>query len=150
MRDIWKLNEYLGGLVDGKPWLPIQGHAANEYWKQGRKWCYHQWNKYKKNSITNIIFAVFFLVEAFNLTTSFWTAATDLGHEGNFYWDSTGDFLAVHSDWGVGEPNNINGIENCMLLVNGPQSDGKFHWGDKPCYFSNRYVCENNLTNFIY
>jgi Lectin C-type domain len=103
----------------------------------------------KKKLLLNCPFLYLYLpVEAFNLTTSFWTAATDLGHQGNFYWDSTGDFLAVHSDWGVGEPNNNDGSEHCVLLVNGPLSDGKFHWGDEPCYLRNRYVCENNLTSF--
>jgi hypothetical protein len=84
--------------------------------------------------------------EAFNLTTSFWTAANDHGHERNFYWESTGEFLAIHSDWGVDEPDNIDGEEHCVLLDNDQESDGTFRWSDKPCSLRKRFVCELNAT----
>ena len=73
----------------------------------------------------------------------FWTAGTDQGDEGNFFWFSTGRPVTF-TNWNAGEPNNFryeNGEEeHCLELWN---RDGKgLKWNDSPCSFETYFVCE--------
>lgn len=73
----------------------------------------------------------------------FWTAGTDQGEEGNFFWMSTGRPVTF-TNWNAGEPNNFryeNGEEeHCLELWN---RDGKgLKWNDSPCSFETYFVCE--------
>lgn len=73
----------------------------------------------------------------------FWTAGTDQGEEGSFFWLSTGRPVTF-TNWNAGEPNNFryeNGEEeHCLELWN---RDGKgLKWNDSPCSFETYFVCE--------
>jgi len=62
-------------------------------------------------------------------------------HYGDFLWaDGT---PLTFSNWGVGEPNNIGGEENCVEVW--PNGD----WNDVPCHEEMRYVMEiSNVCGF--
>jgi Lectin C-type domain len=79
-------------------------------------------------------------LDAFNTTTRFWISANDLGHEGSFYWDATGEALGPHTDWGNGEPNNANGDQHCAMIL----SNADLSWSDRPCIWRQRFICEQN------
>jgi hypothetical protein len=48
--------------------------------------------------------------EAFSQLDNIWISASDLGSDGDFYWESTGEFFGIFDDWVEGEP--ALGIEN--------------------------------------
>ena len=73
---------------------------------------------------------------ALNKTHNWWTAGTDVGREGQWYWDTTltevGDFV-----WRAGEPNN--GIAyNCLHLAYNLGYEGL----DQPCYSTMYPICQ--------
>ncbi|XP_060077721.1 ladderlectin-like [Ylistrum balloti] len=61
--------------------------------------------------------------------------ASDELTEGVFLW---GDGRPVnYSDWFSSEPNNEDGVENCVMLAN-----VNYEWYDVPCHSSKAYICE--------
>jgi Lectin C-type domain len=70
-----------------------------------------------------------------------WIAATDLGQvEGDFYWDGIGDVLGPYSNWDSLQPNNVGGIEHCVVMVGTTQ-----FWHDKECSNLYRFLCEGKI-----
>ena len=73
--------------------------------------------------------------------TPFWLSASDIGHEGEFVWMSTGKKV-ISAQWGPGQPDNTwhdNARENCLEVTyhwNSPM------WNDAPCHFKLVYFCE--------
>ena len=63
-----------------------------------------------------------------------WIGLNDLTLENTFTW-SNGD-VVTFTNFGVGEPNDTNGIEDCV----GFKSDGT--WNDLPCLESHKPLCE--------
>jgi hypothetical protein len=67
---------------------------------------------------------------------TWWTGGTDAGHEGWWTWEDGEGW--PYSNWQAGEPNNANGVENCLEL----RRFGNRKWNDIPCWAGNYYVCE--------
>jgi Lectin C-type domain len=80
----------------------------------------------------------------FNQLEDFWISASDLGRDGDFYWESTGEFFGIFDDWMEGEP--ALGIEkhHCAHMdINAPNSNETHHWRNGNCYERKRFVCES-------
>ncbi len=63
-----------------------------------------------------------------------WIGATDSQVEGTFRW-LTGE-LVTSPRWAMGEPNDINGLENCVEMF--PSGE----WNDERCELTRTYFCE--------
>jgi hypothetical protein len=68
-----------------------------------------------------------------------------LGRDGDFYWDSTGEFFSIFDDWMEGEP--ALGIEkhHCAHMV--PNSNDTHLWRNGDCWARKRFVCESVLAS---
>ncbi len=64
-----------------------------------------------------------------------WLLATDTGSEGTWTWD--GEPMS-YTNWRAGEPNNGNGVENCMLI----ESNNGGAWDDRNCNDLKSYICQ--------
>jgi len=73
---------------------------------------------------------------------NWWLGATDEENEGMWLWIRSG-MEVVFTAWGSGEPNNRNGVENCLHLY----SNSGYQWNDTPCTphadFSLKPLCQN-------
>lgn len=70
---------------------------------------------------------------------AFWTSGVDVFTPRDFYWDSTGLTLnGTYSNWSAGEPNNLNGIEQCVDLF----SKKNYLWNDNNCKNEQFFICE--------
>ena len=73
---------------------------------------------------------------------SFWLGATDFKSTKPFTWNHSGQLVNrsnVFSDWYGSEPNNGNGIEDCMEIWDG----GNYQWNDRRCNDSLGFVCQS-------
>jgi Lectin C-type domain len=76
-----------------------------------------------------------------------WISASDLGSEGDFYWESTGEFFGIFDDWILGEP--ALGIENfhCAHLAMDTININSTHrWKNGNCQSRIRFLCESVPT----
>ena len=48
------------------------------------------------------------------------------------------------TNWAPGEPNDQNGVENCVEFYT---RDGQ--WNDMPCTYSRAYVCKKAVGEFL-
>lgn len=55
-----------------------------------------------------------------------------------FYWLTTGA-PATYTNWLAGEPNNYQGVENCIQWMFRKDNRG---WNDWNCAIEMRYICE--------
>merc|ERR1719197_910454 len=62
-----------------------------------------------------------------------WLGASDMLKEGSWHWSTGGHF--TYSDWGMGQPNNARGRQNCLML-NG------YRWNDVSCNLRARFICQ--------
>jgi hypothetical protein len=69
-----------------------------------------------------------------------WIGATDLGREGDFYWDGIGDVMGPYSNWSLTQPDNAGGKEHCVHMKRNMQ-----YWNDIECSFLFRYLCEGKI-----
>ena len=70
-----------------------------------------------------------------------WIGLNEKNRTGDWIWASDNSPL-IYSGWGVGEPNNWNGVaEDC---VNIRTDHGAPFWSDAPCSFRNYFICEFN------
>jgi len=77
------------------------------------------------------------------LAEHFWTAGTDQGEEGKFFWVGTGRQIGF-ANWNAGEPNNFkyeNGEEEHCLELWDRDTKG-LKWNDSPCSFETYFICE--------
>lgn len=73
----------------------------------------------------------------------FWTSGTDLGCPFNFRWCSSNtSFTNASINWLAGQPNNLNGIQDCVqfMLTTGMWTSSAFN--DESCAYANYYICE--------
>ena len=63
-----------------------------------------------------------------------------MGHEGQFVWLSTGRPVNAYTNWKLGEPNNANNNENCLIM----SIDGK--WSDEQCLKERAFICQDLPT----
>lgn len=83
---------------------------------------------------------VYPFTEAYEKLDAFWLSAADLGHDGDFYWDSTGKNLGSFNDWMDGEP---AGNHHCAEMSINTNVNDKRRWKVADCFTKNRYVCES-------
>lgn len=70
-----------------------------------------------------------------------WIGASDLGREGDFYWDGIGDVLGPYTNWNSSQPDNgAAGDEHCVTMYGTTQ-----YWNDKGCGYLYRYLCEGKI-----
>jgi hypothetical protein len=68
--------------------------------------------------------------------TDVWLGATDADIEGEWRWLDGARLFAPFSDWGNGEPNDVEGAEDCLELFT---IDGR--WNDNVCDIQHGYIC---------
>lgn len=79
----------------------------------------------------------------------YWTAGSDQLEEGVWTWNVTGgaggksrDVPVTSHNWNIGEPNNSNGDENCLLL----DWYADWRWNDASCRRHRAcYICEIDM-----
>lgn len=72
----------------------------------------------------------------------YWLGATNLPNNSSvYYWLTTGA-SAIYTNWYPGQPDNKDGIENCLewIYIEG----GGTGWNDINCNIELKYVCEKN------
>nr|XP_055060926.1 C-type lectin domain family 4 member E-like [Misgurnus anguillicaudatus] len=73
-----------------------------------------------------------------NLKINAWIGLTDSQTEGVWKWvDNT---EPIHKYWMAGEPNNIDGKENCVEILSSISSQQ--NWNDVACDIRKYYICE--------
>ena len=60
----------------------------------------------------------------------YWIGLTDSAEEGHFVWQHSNKSLSW-SNWHQGEPNNISGDENCVVMAN--YGAPGWQWDDEIC-----------------
>jgi Lectin C-type domain len=75
------------------------------------------------------------------LSTFVWTSAGDFGRSGDFFWDSTGEFIGPYVNWAENKPILANNTEHCIILWDYPDS---YKWADTDCRDELLYICESN------
>lgn len=91
----------------------------------------------------HIAFAEAFLVEnPLHLwDVKFWLSGTNYGVQlGDYYWDSTGEYLGVFADWMAGEP-KVDLFPGCSLMS--PDWNDTFRWSTWSCHNECRFICES-------
>ena len=68
--------------------------------------------------------------------TVFWIGLSEPEGQKGYSW--TDGSALNYLNWGIGEPNNHNGMENCVELK---IRDGQSWWNDNFCWASNHFVC---------
>jgi Lectin C-type domain len=71
------------------------------------------------------------------MQATFWIGASDRVQEGLVVW--SGGAPLAFSNWGVGQPDDFQGREDCIVKTLPAGS-----WNDLPCRVQNAYVCERN------
>jgi len=77
----------------------------------------------------------------------FWTSGVDSGCPYNFRWcASNSTFNNASINWLSGQPNNLNGIQDCVqfMLTTGMWTASAFN--DESCGYANYYICEAERT----
>uniref|UniRef100_A0A182QL56 C-type lectin domain-containing protein n=1 Tax=Anopheles farauti TaxID=69004 RepID=A0A182QL56_9DIPT len=78
-------------------------------------------------------------IEAVGTFDGYWfIGGTDIGVEGRFIWIGLNMAIngAAYKNWNTGEPNNLNGNEDCIAMATGAK------WIDIPCDSKlEGYVC---------
>lgn len=73
----------------------------------------------------------------------FYTSGNDERLEGTFEWTDRGSHLPVtYTDWHPGQPNNVGGDQDCLLMQ---YADSNYEWGDVGCNEKHPFICEINL-----
>ncbi|XP_060083118.1 uncharacterized protein LOC132562393 [Ylistrum balloti] len=76
--------------------------------------------------------------------TGFWTSGQDEFKEGDFYWASDLEPVKFnYTSWHVGQPNNVGGHQNCVLLE---YANDNYNWGDVDCGERHPFICEAVYT----
>ena len=70
----------------------------------------------------------------------YWIGLSDLDKNDRFEWSDGTDFN--YENWGSGEPNRYNGLEDCVELR--IRSSGT--WNDANCYVSRNFVCKKQMS----
>ena len=71
-----------------------------------------------------------------NVLADTWIGLNDLASEGDMIWDG-GEPLATYSHWATDQPDDFDGLEDCVELL----ADGR-GWNDRACTDLRQYLCE--------
>ncbi|KAI8509703.1 hypothetical protein Bbelb_121310 [Branchiostoma belcheri] len=82
---------------------------------------------------------LFELVKSIDAHSTFWIGLTDLYKEGTFEWVD-GTPLGNFSAWGVEQPDNYMGKEDCVHFRNKPS--GNHDWNDLECSLYINFMCQ--------
>jgi len=77
-----------------------------------------------------------------NSVTRIWVGGNDELSEGSFRWESGEPFNMDTSLWGVGQPDDGAGLEDCMEIVRSTSAD---YINDENCMSIKQVVCERTL-----
>lgn len=75
----------------------------------------------------------------------YWLGGTYKPKENVFIW-SLSQNVITFTDWDVGEPNNLYGIEHCLALW----YYSGFAWYDERCHKLKRFICEKSKYFFLF
>jgi hypothetical protein len=85
---------------------------------------------------------IFIFLGQLKVSYNTWTSGTNYGPTGEYYWDSTGEFLGPYLNWVSNEPSNENMYVLCILLKN---VTGSYKWADDIYGGHLAYICEKNV-----
>jgi len=73
-----------------------------------------------------------------------WIGATDEGHEGDWKWINSGASVGA-SHWYPDEPNNLDGIQHCVVINFGYKNiNNNGLWDDQPCNLLRPFHCQTD------
>ncbi|XP_053692514.1 perlucin-like protein [Sabethes cyaneus] len=72
-----------------------------------------------------------------------WIGGSDLGREGEFYWQPTGAKFS-YTNWNATQPDDM-GNENCVEI----RAEFAYNWNDHRCELVQHFVCENIEPNRV-
>jgi hypothetical protein len=88
--------------------------------------------------LLKLIFCIAIIISfSLYLAENTWIGLTDKTHEGIWRWFDTKEH-ATFSDWAAGEPNNVNGAEDCVHF----SIYWDYKWNDVPCSYKLTPLCE--------
>ena len=67
-----------------------------------------------------------------------WLGASDLGQEGQWRWESSGDRMSGFNNWWPGQPDNSRGVQDCLLMY----KNRNYTWDDSHCDGQASFVCQ--------
>ncbi|CAB3381754.1 Hypothetical predicted protein [Cloeon dipterum] len=77
----------------------------------------------------------------------YWTSGSQLGCNLYFKWCSSNISFGSRSiNWLQGQPNNLNGIQDCIQMTLSPGTNPLAAFNDDPCSYLYYYLCEGDLT----
>ncbi|XP_059468841.1 uncharacterized protein LOC132192759 [Neocloeon triangulifer] len=77
--------------------------------------------------------------------SKFWTSGTDYGCENAFGFCGSNTLLRDDSRWATGEPNDLNGTENCISVE--LKNNSLLLFDDNNCNLRQRYLCEGRVVS---
>ena len=81
------------------------------------------------------------LITAAGAANSVWIGGTDKDDEDKWKWSPSGTELS-YTNWNPGEPNNVQDIEHCLVVIGRPGESNDGKWNDAPCSLKLKYVCQ--------
>ncbi|XP_059469524.1 uncharacterized protein LOC132193130 [Neocloeon triangulifer] len=82
----------------------------------------------------------------------FWTSGSQRGCPFNFQWCTAPvkmSFTSTSIAWLPGQPNNLNGVQDCVQLTLNAVNISSNGYNDEPCAYANYYICEGD-TNLLW
>ena len=70
-----------------------------------------------------------------------WIGVDDKEREGRFQYSSNKQEINF-SNWGSGQPNNLNSNEDCVVMITSFDSFYSGKWADYHCSSENKFICE--------
>jgi Lectin C-type domain len=80
---------------------------------------------------------------------SYWTSASQKGCNLEFRWCSSNiTFGSTSINWVMGQPNNLQGVQDCVQVALQPGAP-LATFNDDPCSYSYYYLCEVSMFHPI-
>ncbi|XP_005917437.1 macrophage mannose receptor 1 [Haplochromis burtoni] len=113
-------------------------------WSYARSWCREQGgdlavidDQYENDFVASYLR---------DLELPTWIGLSDLLVENQYAW-SDGVSPVLYTNWNDKEPNNANGVENCVTITHSPLLTGK--WNDDNCDNNHSFVCSRKKSSSI-
>ena len=75
-------------------------------------------------------------------TKDFWIGLSDLDVKGVFKWEESGNPVGF-SHWAPGQPDNYQGIEDCVFVINIEGGWNPSMWADQTCSLGKHPLCKS-------